>query len=157
MTADPYMASGGPNDPGSWNRYAYAEGDPANNTDPHGLYIATDAFGEYGGSCYELAQQGFATFYPQQFMALCGDPSWWGGVPYGGCYALALFGEGVYDCGGGGGGGGQTTAPPPPSCQISLATSGPASWPASGQDPSTVYYGPSSNTLAARGKTSPDV
>ena len=29
MTPDPYMASGGPNDPGSWNRYAYAEGDPA--------------------------------------------------------------------------------------------------------------------------------
>ena len=62
MTADPYMASGGPNDPGSWNRYAYAEGDPANNSDPHGLYIATDAYGDYGGSCYEWPSKGSRHF-----------------------------------------------------------------------------------------------
>ncbi|MBX9602273.1 MAG: hypothetical protein K2X35_14795, partial [Bryobacteraceae bacterium] len=37
-TPDPYQASGGPADPGSWNRYAYVGGDPVNNTDPEGLY-----------------------------------------------------------------------------------------------------------------------
>src|SRR5438128_4421109 len=30
LTADPYRASGGPADPGSWNRYAYVGNDPAN-------------------------------------------------------------------------------------------------------------------------------
>jgi len=34
---DPYQASGGPADPGSWNRYTYVGGDPANNHDPNGL------------------------------------------------------------------------------------------------------------------------
>ncbi|MBE0660745.1 MAG: hypothetical protein IH602_23830 [Bryobacteraceae bacterium] len=34
---DPYRASGGPGDPGSWNRYAYTRGDPINFNDPSGL------------------------------------------------------------------------------------------------------------------------
>jgi RHS repeat-associated protein len=34
MTADPYLASGGVESPGSWNRYAYVEGDPVNWVDP---------------------------------------------------------------------------------------------------------------------------
>jgi RHS repeat-associated protein len=34
---DPYMASGGPGAPQSWNRYAYAENDPINWMDPQGL------------------------------------------------------------------------------------------------------------------------
>ena len=33
-TADPYMASAGPGDPGSWNRYSYTRGDPVNRRDP---------------------------------------------------------------------------------------------------------------------------
>ncbi len=33
----PYRASGGPSDPGSWNRYAYTRGEPVNNFDPDGL------------------------------------------------------------------------------------------------------------------------
>jgi RHS repeat-associated protein len=37
LTADPYMASGGPEDPGSWNRYAYVAADPVNFNDPIGL------------------------------------------------------------------------------------------------------------------------
>ena len=37
MTADPYRASAGPRDPGSWNRYAYTRGDPVNRMDPSGL------------------------------------------------------------------------------------------------------------------------
>ena len=36
-SADPYMASGGPADPGSWNRYAYVGGDPVNFGDRSGL------------------------------------------------------------------------------------------------------------------------
>ena len=34
---DPYRASGGPADPGSWNRYSYVQGDPVNFRDPTGL------------------------------------------------------------------------------------------------------------------------
>jgi RHS repeat-associated protein len=34
---DPYAASGGVSDPGSWNRYTYTRGDPANRVDPWGL------------------------------------------------------------------------------------------------------------------------
>jgi RHS repeat-associated protein len=37
LTADPYMASGGPSDPQSWNRYTYTRGDPVNRTDLTGL------------------------------------------------------------------------------------------------------------------------
>jgi RHS repeat-associated protein len=37
MTPDPYAGSANPNDPGSWNRYAYVGGDPTNQTDPKGL------------------------------------------------------------------------------------------------------------------------
>jgi RHS repeat-associated protein len=37
MTPDPYEESGGPTDPGSWNRYTYTRGDPANRYDPEGL------------------------------------------------------------------------------------------------------------------------
>ncbi|HEY3439942.1 MAG TPA: RHS repeat-associated core domain-containing protein, partial [Paludibaculum sp.] len=37
LSADPYQASGGPGDPGSWNRYAYVGGDPVNYSDPGGL------------------------------------------------------------------------------------------------------------------------
>jgi len=35
---DPYQASGGPADPGSWNRYTYVGGDPVNKSDPLGLF-----------------------------------------------------------------------------------------------------------------------
>lgn len=34
---DPYQASGGPADPGSWNRYQYVLGDPITYFDPNGL------------------------------------------------------------------------------------------------------------------------
>src|SRR5271166_2790548 len=39
MSPDPYTASGGPSDPGSWNRYAYTEGDPVNGVDPTGEFV----------------------------------------------------------------------------------------------------------------------
>jgi RHS repeat-associated protein len=57
-TADPYVASGGPKDPQSWNRYAYVQNDPVNFHDPRGLYLfwvgdylVTCPDGEYGGYC----------------------------------------------------------------------------------------------------------
>jgi len=44
-----------PTDPGSWNRYAYVNGDPMNGTDPHGLYAVVcydpDATDIWDGSC----------------------------------------------------------------------------------------------------------
>ncbi len=36
MTPDPSRSSGGPEDPQSWNRYAYTRGDPVNRVDPTG-------------------------------------------------------------------------------------------------------------------------
>ena len=41
MTPDPYQASGGPSDPGSWNRYTYTRADPVNRRDPLGLADCT--------------------------------------------------------------------------------------------------------------------
>jgi RHS repeat-associated protein len=38
LSPDPYVGSGGPADPGSWNRYAYVQGDPVNWTDETGLF-----------------------------------------------------------------------------------------------------------------------
>jgi RHS repeat-associated protein len=48
LTADPYQASGGVGNPGSWNRYGYVEGDPVNRTDRSGLQadICSDEMGD---------------------------------------------------------------------------------------------------------------
>ena len=57
MTPDPYMASGGPTDPGSWNRYAYTRGDPINRFDRGGTCdgdsFATDPNGGDDGDCQD--------------------------------------------------------------------------------------------------------
>ena len=42
LSADPYKASAGPEDPGGWNRYAYVENDPVNYGDPQGLLRCLD-------------------------------------------------------------------------------------------------------------------
>jgi len=41
MTADPYRASAGAGDPGSWNRYAYVRRDPTNFRDSRGLLASS--------------------------------------------------------------------------------------------------------------------
>jgi RHS repeat-associated protein len=41
LTPDPYMGSGSPGNPGSWNRYAYSLSDPTNLMDPNGLNSIT--------------------------------------------------------------------------------------------------------------------
>ena len=54
MTADPYQASAGPADPGSFNRYAYTRGDPVNRTDARGTCDdSADAFTSCGGGGYD--------------------------------------------------------------------------------------------------------
>ena len=44
LTPDPYEASGGPEEPQSWNKYAYVEGDPVNYNDPTGLRKAAEYY-----------------------------------------------------------------------------------------------------------------
>ena len=52
LTADPYRASGGAGDPGSWNRYAYTRNDSVNRIDPRGLNDCDAGFlPGPGGSC----------------------------------------------------------------------------------------------------------
>jgi RHS repeat-associated protein len=51
---DPYRRSAKPRNPGSWNRYAYALGDPINGSDPTGLYLPDlDGFDDGGGGDFE--------------------------------------------------------------------------------------------------------
>lgn len=51
MSADPYMASGGAGDPGSWNRYAYVGDDPSNYYDPAGLFKECPPGSHTGKNC----------------------------------------------------------------------------------------------------------
>jgi RHS repeat-associated protein len=57
VSPDPYMASGGPGVPQSWNRYAYVEGDPVNYYDPGGLIAQCPPgtrTGSDGKSCIQV-------------------------------------------------------------------------------------------------------
>jgi len=56
---DPSRASGGPGDPGSWNRYSYVQGDPVNFHDPSGLLQAAPD-GIEGGDCVHLYVDGIS-------------------------------------------------------------------------------------------------
>ncbi len=59
LTPDPSQSSAGPSNPGSWNRYAYAGGEPVNRGDPSGLDWEYSYYGgwcstlDYYGGCYE--------------------------------------------------------------------------------------------------------
>src|ERR1035437_1246496 len=50
-TADPYQASAGPEDPGTWNRYSYTGGDPVNRNDPQGMLWEVCNFNADVGPC----------------------------------------------------------------------------------------------------------
>jgi len=59
-TADQYMASAGPSDPGSWNRYAYVGGDPVNHRDPRGQYscnVDDAGCGFQTDPCYDASNE----------------------------------------------------------------------------------------------------
>lgn len=73
MSPDPYRASGGPTDPGSWNRYSYTPGDPVNRFDPVGLY---DCFGSQTSQTitYSGASGSVSAGDPVQSWSNCSDP-----------------------------------------------------------------------------------
>jgi hypothetical protein len=85
MTPDPYMASGGPGDPKSWNRYTYTRGDPVNRYDPAGMddsiptftdtvWDYTDDYLDYPGAT------------PNELMSCMQDP---------GCYSSQMGSSGL--------------------------------------------------------------
>jgi len=73
MSSDPYEASGGAAEPGSWGRGVYVENDPANKADPTGLYY------------------GWADSHLNQFEVGIGGGSMWGGGF--GCAVSGWFGN----------------------------------------------------------------
>jgi RHS repeat-associated protein len=56
---DPYQASAGPGEPGSWNRYTYVQADPVNFHDSSGLLQAASD-GTDGGDCVHLYVDGIS-------------------------------------------------------------------------------------------------
>lgn len=79
LTSDPYVAGGAakgsvnnPSDPGSWNRYAYAEADPINKYDPTGQYIdgPCTVWGNLSWACSPFSGMGFNPGTPGP-MAYC--------------------------------------------------------------------------------------
>ena len=73
MSPDPYKASAGPKDPGSWNRYSYTRGDPANDNDPEGLTcVAQGGFWVDNGDGRGCDQNGQPT---GDLTALLNDPT----------------------------------------------------------------------------------
>lgn len=59
LSADPYMASGGPSDPQSWNRYGYGANDPVNRYDPTGLMADANP-GDTTGDCIAVYVNGIS-------------------------------------------------------------------------------------------------
>ncbi len=64
MTADPYQASGGPKEPGSWNRYAYSINDPVNFFDPSGLERCGSSFSDNGNGVISITVYDCIGFLP---------------------------------------------------------------------------------------------
>ena len=102
---DRYVASAGAGDPGSWNRYAYVEGDPVGAIDPLGNNIARlDDPTHSSGLCDFLFGGGY-------------DSGFWGNCSYWGSAIAYFAGQGGQSSGSGGGngGGGNNTGP---QCEI---------------------------------------
>ena len=68
------MASGGPGDPQSWNRYAYTRGDPINRYDPAGTDDSTPTFTDTVWS-YADDYWDYSGFQQQMYAMFCvSDP-----------------------------------------------------------------------------------
>jgi RHS repeat-associated protein len=80
MTADRYHSSSGPQQPQSWNRYAYVQGDPINANDPHGMDLCIDCF-----------------FGDDPDSGSDGDPGCWGGDPFSPAPPDPFCGQGPFD------------------------------------------------------------
>jgi len=131
MTPDPYQASAGPSDPGSWNRYAYVRGDPVNRVDRRGTDDSDPGNGGCGGDAFTDCNGGdpdegctwnsLACASDQGASAIMtGLQSYCSGA--GLVYSAALANAGEFPCVQAGyqQGGGSTAPPPPPSCSIAL-------------------------------------
>ena len=89
---DPSMLSASPSNPGSWNKYSYVQGDPANSTDPSGLLIGSPPTGpQRGGDPFPH----YCDLYPD-------DPGCSDGPLGGMCTELVGSGGGCPAPGGGG-------------------------------------------------------
>ena len=109
-TPDQYMASGGPADPGSWNRYAYVGGDPINYWDPNGQIMA--APGDLGPVACPSWDEAC------QFWSGGGGGIGGGSIGGGVCAPGSYFNATANSCEKAGTGDGD--GPPPPTCSIAL-------------------------------------
>jgi RHS repeat-associated protein len=91
---DQYQASAGPSDPGSWNRYAYVEGDPINASNPRGQMMCQTCVsgGVHGSVIYRL--KGIAIFagFCLGFGTLAESVSLRTGFPFGHYYFTDVMG-----------------------------------------------------------------
>src|SRR5579883_2087248 len=83
MTTDPFKASGGPQEPTRWNRYALTRSDPINRLDPTGR----DDCEPDDPTCLNFSPDGEAS-----------DPSGTGPIYYGACAVLAFGGNPGVPC-----------------------------------------------------------
>jgi hypothetical protein len=94
--------AGSTNDPGSWNKYAYASGDPVNGRDPRGLYTCFFVDGVIDG-CEDDGNDDLAASSECQIAIMSGNITT--GIAYA-CGITISEQEGAGDTQGGSGGGG---------------------------------------------------
>jgi len=90
-TADPYRASAGPAEPGSWNRYSYVQGDPVNYNDESGLARCSVV-----GVSTRFQDDVYASVSTADIQCFSKGGTAWGtvyGVPFGGDYTAAAEAE----------------------------------------------------------------
>ncbi len=75
LTADPYVASGGVGDPGSWNRYLFVQSDPVNSFDPGGLFTISVGGVTWSGNDPASCAQWMGSMYAMsaQFQSTLGS------------------------------------------------------------------------------------